>query len=321
LKAGAIIVTYNSWTYLERCVEAIRTQTTPFHRIIIIDNASDMSLTESGLTLPTQFEFIRNDHNAGFAAANNRAVNALDDCDWIALINPDAFIAPDWLEKLQDAAKRNPDCSFFGSTLLIADNADMLDGTGDIYHMSGLAWRGAHGTARLNAPTIEYEVFSPCAAAALYRRDVFLVAGGFDEDFFCYMEDVDLGFRLRLAGHRCMQIPSAIAHHIGSATSGGQRSNFATYHGHRNLVWTYVKNMPAPLFWMLLPLHLLLNLMTIIAISFRGQTRTIWQAKWDALRGLPHAWHKRSEIQRRRVAGSAEIWRLLDKRISLKRHR
>jgi GT2 family glycosyltransferase len=222
---------------------------------------------------------------------------------------------------LQDATKRNPDCSFFGSTLLIADNPDMLDGTGDIYHMSGLAWRGAHGTARLNAPTIEYEVFSPCAAAALYRRDAFLTVGGFDEDFFCYMEDVDLGFRLRLAGHRCMQIPTAIAHHIGSATSGGQHSDFATYHGHRNLVWTYVKNMPTPLFWMLLPLHLLLNLMTIIAISFRGQTRMIWRAKWDALRGLPRTWHKRSEIQRMRVTGNAEIWRSLDKRISLRRRR
>jgi GT2 family glycosyltransferase len=320
LRVGAIIVTYNSWTYLQRCVEAIRLQTTPFHRIIIIDNASDTPLAESGLALPRQFEFIRNDHNSGFAAANNRAVNALDDCDWIALINPDAFIASDWLEKLQDAAKQNPDFSFFGSTLLMADRPDMLDGTGDIYHMSGLAWRDGHGTARIDAPTIDHEVFSPCAAAALYRRDTFLNAGGFDEDFFCYMEDVDLGFRLRLAGHRCMQIPSAVAHHIGSATSGGQHSDFATYYGHRNLVWTYVKNMPTPLFWMLLPLHLLLNVMTIVAIAMRGQTRTIWRAKLDALRGLPRAWRKRGEIQRARVQGSAEIWRLVDRRIGLKRH-
>jgi GT2 family glycosyltransferase len=118
-----------------------------------------------------------------------------------------------------------------------------------------------------------------------------------------------------------MQIPAAIAHHVGSATSGGQHSDFATYHGHRNLVWTYVKNMPAPLFWILLPLHLALNIMTIIAISMRGQTRTIWRAKWEALRGLPHAWHKRGEIQHTRITNSAEIWRLLDKRICLKRHR
>lgn len=251
----------------------------------------------------------------------------MNGCDWIALINPNAFIALDWLEQLQDAANRNPDFSFFGSTLLIANSPDKLDGTGDVYHMSGLAWRSAHGTARRtarrtarsNAPTIEHEIFSPCAAAALYRRDAFLKVGGFDEDFFCYMEDVDLGFRLRLAGHRCMQVPAAIAHHIGSASSGGQHSDFATYHGHRNLVWTFVKNMPAPLFWLLLPLHLALNVMTIIAISMRGQTRTILRAKRDALRGLPHAWRKRTEIQRTRVARSAEIWCLLNKRISLKR--
>ena len=96
------------------------------------------------------------------------------------------------------------------------------------------------------------EIFAPCAAAALYRRAAFLEAGGFDEHFFCYMEDVDLGFRLRLLGYRCGYAPAAIVHHVGSGTTGA-RSPFTVYHGHRNLVWTYVKNMPTPWFWLYLP--------------------------------------------------------------------
>ncbi len=103
-------------------------------------------------------------------------------------------------------------------------------------------------------PEPEREVFSACAAAALYRRDVFEALGGLDEDFFCYMEDVDLGFRLRLAGWGCTYVPTAVVHHVGSATSG-RRSHFTTYHGHRNLVWVFFKNMPGALLWLYLPQH------------------------------------------------------------------
>jgi GT2 family glycosyltransferase len=139
--------------------------------------------------------------------------------------------------------------------------------------------------------------------------------GGFDEDFFCYAEDVDLGFRLRLAGHRCLLVPDAVVRHVGSATTGGQKSDFAVYHGHRNLVWTYMKNMPGALFWLFLPLHILLNLVTVLWFSLRGQGRVIMRAKRDALCDLPRMWRKRREIQRARRAPVGEIWRALDKRL------
>jgi GT2 family glycosyltransferase len=104
-----------------------------------------------------------------------------------------------------------------------------------------------HGTPASALKGSECEIFSPCAAAALYRRSALLEVGGFDEDFFCYVEDVDLGFRLRLAGYRCLYVPLSVAHHIGSGTTGGKNSDFSVYHGHRNLVWAFVKNMPGVL--------------------------------------------------------------------------
>lgn len=131
------------------------------------------------------------------------------------------------------------------------------------------------------------EVFSPCAAAALYRRSALRAVGGFDEDYFCYVEDVDLGFRLRLAGHKALYVPDAVVHHVGSGTTGGQHSDFAVYHGHRNLVWTFVKNMPGMLFWLLLLLHVMINLATILWFAVKGRGGVILRAKRDALLGLP----------------------------------
>ena len=233
----------------------------------------------------------------------------------MGLLNPDAFPEPDWLEQLIDAAGKNPGYSMFASRQLMEANRLLLDGEGDTYHISGLVWREGHGKPANDAIHQPQEIFAPCAAAGLYRRDALMSAGGFDEDFFCYVEDVDLGFRLRLMGHRCLLVPAAVVCHIGSATTGGQQSDFAVYHGHRNLVWAYVKNMPGWLFWACLPLHVLLNLVTIVWFAARGQGWLIFRAKRDALLGLPKMWRKRREIQKNRLASVGQIWRMLDKRV------
>jgi GT2 family glycosyltransferase len=313
MKAGAIVVNYGSWQHLPACLDSLDAQTIPFTRIVVIDNPTDDAQPSPTFTHSPACEIVRNARNVGFAAANNQAVAMLHDCDWVALINPDAFVAPDWLEKMHDAVVQYPACSSFGSTLVTADDVTTLDGVGDTYHVSGLVWRSHHGASRLKAPEAPNEIFSPCAAAALYRRDAFIEVDGFDEDFFCYVEDIDLGFRLRLRGHQCMHVPDAIARHVGGATSGGKHSDFSVYHGHRNLVWAYVKNMPSPLFWALMPLHVALNIVTLVVLTWRGQGAAVWRAKWHALRGLPGAWRKRREIQLTRTISGSTLWPQLSK--------
>ena len=142
-----------------------------------------------------------------------------------------------------------PDVAAFASQMRLDATPDRLDGAGDSYHVSGRAWRNGHNAPAADWPAGEHEVFAPCAAAALYRRAAFEEVGGFDESYFCYFEDVDLGFRLRLHGYRSLYVPSSVVRHVSSALSG-YRSDFAVYHGERNSVWTFVKNMPAPLFWL-----------------------------------------------------------------------
>lgn len=311
-----IIVNHNAGEYLAKCLAALAAQTVAPKRVVVVDNAStDGSLAELETRYPCVY-LIKSQENLGFAAANNLAVATAVETDWIALLNPDAFPEPDWLEAFQNTALANPEYSFFCCRMLKADDPTALDGAGDSYHVSGLAWRKFHGCKALGNAMRQQEVFAPCAAAALYRRAAFLEAGGFDEAYFCYMEDVDLAYRLRLLGHRCLYVPSAVVHHVGSGIVG-RRSDFATYHGHRNLVWTYVKNMPGYLFWLYLPQHVLINIASIIWLGLRGQGRVILTAKRDALRQLPRVWRQRRSIQENRRVSAGELRQVMDKGFSV----
>ncbi len=306
-----IVVNWNSGPYLRKCLHAVLNQSLPIEKIIVVDNAStDASLSEAEDVLP-HVQLIRLPHNVGFAAGNNLAVKAAEGCEWIAFLNVDAFPEPDWLERLLAAAKLRPEGALFGSRMIQALDPERLDGVGDAYHVSGVHWRIGHGQ-NVRDPIIVHsaEVFSVCGAAMLCRRDLFIEMGGFDESFFCYAEDVDLGFRLRLRGYRSWYVHDSIVQHVGSASTG-KRSDFAVYHGHHNLVWVYFKNMPWPLLWLYLPQHILLNVISLIYFSAQGKGRVIFAAKWAALCGLPRVLRERQQVQRTRRVSSLEIRRAM----------
>lgn len=313
MSVEVIIVNWNGGELLRLCLEALSKQTLKPERIIVVDNKSaDTSADDASEVAGVSV--LRMETNLGFAAGNNRALEQVN-AEFVALLNPDAFPEPGWLEKLVAAAQGAPEVAAFGSRQMIHDRNGLVDGLGDVYHLSGLVWRRGHGHSLRTSDMFSIEIFSPCAGAALYRTELVREAGGFDEDYFCYVEDVDLGFRMRLAGYRAMVVPEAVVQHVGSATTGGQHSDFAVYHGHRNLVWTYVKNMPGWLFWACLPLHLGMNIVTVLHLILRGQGSVILRAKRDALMELPRVWRKRRRIQRQRRASVQAIWRILDKRI------
>jgi GT2 family glycosyltransferase len=305
-RVAVVVVNHNGGGVVQQALEALEGQTRRPNRTIVVDNASsDGSADHIDARFPA-VELIRLDRNAGFAAGNNIGVATAEDCDWIALLNPDAFPEPTWLERLLDSAAAHPDFSFFGSLLLRADEPTEVDGSGDAYHVGGMAWRRDNGRPLAEAHLDPGEIFSPCAAAALYRRDAFLEAGGFDESFFAYYEDSDLAFRLRLLGHRCFYEPSAVVRHVGFSTAG-EESPFTVFHSQRNLVWAWVKNMPGPLLGVYLLQHFLVNLLNIGWYTVRGQGGSVLRSKSAALRGLPAVWRARREIQRRRVVSSREL--------------
>ena len=313
-----IVVNHGGGLHVLRCLACLADQTLPPARILVIDNAStdgSAAACERAIAADVRLDGLaevwRFATNLGFAAACNRGIHAAD-TPLVALLNPDAFPEPEWLERLVAAQSAHPTCVAFGSRQMLADHPDVLDGIGDRYHLGGMAWRQGHGRSIRSDDLGDREIFSACAAAVLYRRDAVTAVGGFDEDFFCYCEDVDLGFRLRLAGHHARYVPDAVVHHVGWASSRSD-GRLAAALGHRNLVWTLVKNMPGPLLAASLPAHFLQTILAAVVLARRGHAAAFVRAKLDAVRGFPNVWRKRRQVQASRVASVAAIWRAIDK--------
>ncbi len=310
MRIGVIIVNYNSGALLRKCLEHVSRQTVSPSRVLVLDNAShDGSLVGVEGILPS-LQVVRMDHNVGFAKDNNIAADMLADCDWIALLNPDAFPEKKWLQTLMRATVQYPAHDSFASKMLSEQDATIIDGAGDSYKVDGRVWPRFQGMPADVYGLKEEEVFSPCGGAALIRRRVFLDLGGFDVNYFCYHEDVDFGFRMRLRGCRCMYIPNAIVRHVGSASSG-KGSDFSVYYAHRNMVWTYVKNMPGRYFWYYLPFHVFVNFASIVLFVMRGRGKVILKAKTDALKSLPVMLSQRRNVQLCRCVNAADIIRAM----------
>lgn len=219
MSVSVIIVNWNSGKLLVECIKYLKRQTILPAYVYVVDNASTDGSSDN-IKPSDWLRIIKSPKNIGFAAGNNRALLECD-TEFVALLNPDAFPEPDWVEKLLEAAATTPDGAAFGSRQLCLEDSEIIDGIGDSYHISGLVYRNRFGMRQKRQDKVAGEIFSPCAAAAMYRRNVLSSLGGFDEDYFCYVEDVDLGFRLRLSGFKAYYVPEAVVRHAGSATSGG----------------------------------------------------------------------------------------------------
>jgi GT2 family glycosyltransferase len=311
LLVSILIITWNNRNHLFGCLDHLLTQTLDKFEVVLVDNGSEDGaldgLYENYPSLDLKIHKLSS--NLGYAAANNIGAR-LARGKWLALLNADAFPRPDWLEKLVMTATKENGYDFFASRQIQADKPDLLDGAGDAYHISGLAWRRHYNKTVQENGTQSKEVFSVCPTAALYRREAFLNAGGFDEDYFSYFEDVDLGFRLRLAGKKCLYVPDAVVHHVGSASTG-KRSDFSVYYGYRNMIWTFFKDMPSPLIWFFLPVHVVTLLFFVVYLSLRGQGKVILRAIRDAVRGLPGVLEKRNVIQKNKKIKPSELLKVM----------
>lgn len=285
---SVLIVSYNSGDYLQKALDSLAGQTFRNFEIIVLDNASeDDAVDRLDLSGLDNVRIMQESENHGFARGNNLAA-AQARGDWLVLLNPDAAAHPDWLSEIAEGIARHPDTRAFACTQFNMDDPAKLDGAGDAYLIFGFPWRGGFQNPVSNLPDEGY-CFSPCGASAVFERALFEEIGGFDERFFCYCEDVDIGFRLQMAGERCVFLPRAAVDHKGSGITG-QDSYFTTFHGNRNRLWTYVKNMPLPLLFVTFPAHLAI----LAYIYFRNRPRFRHTGMADGLRaGFKSAWSMR----------------------------
>jgi N-acetylglucosaminyl-diphospho-decaprenol L-rhamnosyltransferase len=306
---SVIVLAYESGALLTECLASLERQTVPDVEVILADNASTDGAPEAAAAAHPSVRLLENGANLGFAAGINRGVAAASG-RWVAFLNPDAFAEPDWLERLLAAAAANPEVRCFTSRQLMAEDPTVLDGLGDVMSVTGFPYRGGYllpdpGTAVLG------EVFSACGGAMMIERALFLEMGGFDERLFCYCEDVDLGYRLRLRGEPTLVVPDAVVRHVGGLSSGGPRSDFAVFHGTRNRFWVFVKDTPPLLFWLTLPLHLFTTAVLFWRHQVHGELAAPWRGFKAGVKGIGTALEARREAQAQRKVGSLAILRAM----------
>jgi len=304
---SVLIVSYNTGAQrLSRCLAALSSQTFRDFEIILLDNGSEDG-SVAAQSLPDNVTVVATGENLGFAGGMNRTAQSAKG-KWLALLNPDTMVRPDWLEKLMAATERHPGVKLFGSVQIDMADRDRLDGLGDVYHASGIAYRGGYGASAALIPMQDEEIFAPCAAASLYDAALFQDLGGFEESFFCYNEDVDFGFRARLMDERAVLVHDATILHEGSGITG-RRSAFTVYHGTRNRIWTFIRCMPTPLIWLMFPIHVLANVFFLARAVPLGVAGAYWRGMMDGFFKAQDAWAARKKLQESRIMS----WRAIAK--------
>jgi GT2 family glycosyltransferase len=294
---SVVIPNWNGLQYLPTCMGSLRAQTRPALQVILADSASrDGSLALVRSDYP-EVEVIALPVNRGFTGAVNAGI-ARARGTWVALLNQDAEADPQWLEEFERVALAHPEAGAIACKIRLLDRRDHLHSTGDGYGRDGIGIN--HGVWQRDEGQfdVEHEVFGACGGAAAYRRTALDEVGRFDERLFMYYDDVDLAWRLQLAGWRAVFAPRAVAYH--HLTSGGVTASF---YGGRNTLYILAKDVPGAL----------------LRRHWRGMLCAQWRIARDALR----AWRGAAARARLRgqLAGLLTWPRMLPQRRAIQRSR
>jgi GT2 family glycosyltransferase len=331
------VVNWNRRDLLKACLQSLKRQQVnqPFE-VVVVDNGStdgspEMVVSEWGDDPLVQLVLLRNRENRGFCAANNQGF-AASDSEFVALLNNDAEAEPGWLQALASAFEGRADVGMAASKILVHEDPRRIDKVGHLIYPDGQN-RG-RGTGELDQGQYDRveEVLWPDGCAAMYRRSMLESISGFDEDFFAYADDAELGLRARIAGWKCLYMPRAVVRHHRGATLG-LRSSRRLELIERNRVLLAVKLFPWSLLW-LNPVYYAMRLGAGVWAALTGQgevgkfpgLRGKLQAALALLKGdlgalllIPRMLAKRRAMERIRKLSPREVRKLiLEHRIPLK---
>lgn len=308
-KISVVIANWNGKQFLPRCLASLRVQTHSPHEILVVDNGSaDGSVQYLRDSWP-DVTIIENAWNVGFAEANNIGIRRAEG-DYIATLNNDAWADPAWLQSMVKVAHQDSRVGMVASTMLFANNPEIIASAGIDLYKNGLATDRLLGQPMSSlADESAREVFGPSAGAALYDSAMLGQVGLFDPKYFAYLEDVDLAWRARLHGWRCLHAPQAIVYHIYSGT-GGQDSTFKNYHLARNRLWTIAANMPSGTIRRNL-VHILLYEALALGYGLAFRDRGLLCGRAAALRSLPDLLEKRRRVQESKTISDEDLERLM----------
>ncbi len=252
-KITIVIPNYNGVHFMEPCLAALEEQSCQDFDILVVDNGSSDGSVEwlKERDIPAIFL----DKNTGFSGAVNTGIRAAK-TPYVILLNNDTEPEPEYVEELLKAIEQSPRIFSVSPKMIQLYHKDLMDDAGDMYSIMGWAYQRGVGqeTSRYNRPC---HIFSACGGASIYRRKVFDEIGLFDELHFAYLEDIDVGYRAKIAGYYNRYCPTARVFHVGSGTSGSKYNSFKVKLAARNNVYLNYKNMPLP--------QLLVNSLPIMA--------------------------------------------------------
>jgi GT2 family glycosyltransferase len=299
--ASIVVVNLNGRRHLAALLAHLAVQSVRDFELIFVDNGShDDSLalvTQSCRSYGIDLHLVRNTHNTGFAPACNHGATVAA-APWVIMLNNDTRPEPRWLEQLLSAAATAPEVGMVASKMLRAHRPDTIDSAGIAVDWAAIAWDWRAGDADDPAESTLQEIFGPCGGAALYSRRMLAEVGSFDADFFAYLEDVDLAWRGRLAGWRCLLQPQARVLHAHSSTLG-DASPLKRYLLARNKVWLVAKDYPNPWFARYWPAVAGYDLLaTGYGVMTRGDFASL-RGRLAGLAGLRPFLARRKSIQRK----------------------
>jgi len=236
---SVIVVNWNGLRYLRGCLASIFLQTYKKIEVIVVDNNSTDGSADFIKKEFPRVRLIINSENYGFAKGNNIGIKIARG-EYIVTVNNDTELEPGCVQELASAVNTSPGIGMCAAKILLFNYRDLIDSAGMLLYPDGLAiCRGHLATDTCNFNTAE-EVFLPTACVALYRKDAIVKAGYFDESYFAYCEDTDLGLRIRMLGYKCVYEPRARAYHHYSGTIG-QGLSLKIYLSERNRLFTVIK--------------------------------------------------------------------------------
>jgi GT2 family glycosyltransferase len=299
-----IIVNFNGLRFLDACLSSICHQSYKLYEIIFVDNgSSDGSVDLVRKRYPAAI-ILETGKNLGFAGGTNTGIRRSTG-EFILTLNNDTILDSHFLEEIKKPMQDDLHVGMCGSKILLPDGR--INSTAICIFRSGAAWDRGMGELDSGQYDSAEEIFGPSAGAALYRRSMLDEVGLLDEDFFLFMEDVDLAFRARLAGWKCMYVPSAkVVHTFGGTT--GKVSDLPVYYGSRNLLWYVIKNYPVKMLLLSSPWIMGRSCAEIPYYILKRKGVAILRAKFDSFKGFYRMIKKRKLIKRKIPVNEINKW-------------
>lgn len=315
---SVVIVNYNGEEYIEECLYSLYNQTYSNIEIIVLDNNSSDNSVAVLKKHEENIKLILCEENVGFAKGNNIAIKESSG-EFIALLNNDAIADKEWIEKMVDAMNNNPLIGSCACKIISYYDNKVMDSAGLLISWDGMSRGRGREESIDNFNNKEYTLI-PSGCAALYRKSALSEVGLFDESFFCYCEDTDLGIRLQLQGWRCIYVPEAKVFHRYSE-SAGKYSLFKAYHVERNHYWVVIKNYPLilvilnPFFTIYRYIYQVLDMFlgrgasNEIKASFKlmDLLSVLYRAHRDCIKEFVPMWRKRMVIQKNKKISSMDF--------------